>query len=168
MRPRLLLISFVAAVGITACSQAVSSNSAANPLASIATSESRWTANFRSVNNARSTLTDTTREKSFGSAEWRPGPTATQSKIDISFTYGGVERELTWGILFGNCGSASLPVVPTSNFPELELTGVGSTKTNATINLEFPTSGTYHIDIYRDRTGSSESIVACGNLKYSR
>jgi hypothetical protein len=136
-------------------------------MASIATSESRWTGNFRSVNNARSTLTDTTREKSFGSAEWRPGPTSTQSTIDLSFTYGGMERELTWGILFGNCGAASLPVVPTSNFPELELSGVGSTKTNATINLEFPTSGTYHIDIYRDRSGSPESLVACGNLKYS-
>jgi hypothetical protein len=54
-----------------------------------------------------------------------------------------------------------------SILPELELNGVGAVKLTATLNTEMPKSGTYHIDIYRDRSGDVETLVACSNLKYS-
>jgi hypothetical protein len=168
-RQRAFLTSLVIFLGVVACSQTVANTGGPKTAASasVTTDKARWTGNFRSIGGERASLTDTTREKSYGTVRWTPSAVPTQSVIDLSFNYGGTERELSWSILLGACGAATLPVVPMSILPELELNGVGAVKLTATLNTEMPTSGTYHIDIYRDRTGDVETLVACSNLKYS-
>jgi hypothetical protein len=57
--------------------------------------------------------------------------------------------------------------MPLSNFPELNVGGAGRAQVVATLPVELPTSGAYHVEVYRDRQGGAESVVGCGNLKYS-
>lgn len=128
----------------------------------------KWTSTLQPVNQFRFNAADSTRDRSYGSAQWGPGTTPMESRINLVFTYAGAERGLTWAILFGRCGNESLPVVPTATFPELDVSGGGRAQLNATISIEVPTSGTYHIEIYKDRTGGSDSMVACGNFRYAR
>lgn len=155
-------------LGITACSHTVPSEAATNPPTSVSSSDApRWTASIhQSVGQNRFSVPDSTHDRSFGSAEWSRSDRPTLSSVNLVFAYGGAERELSWAILFGSCGSASLPVIPMSSFPELDVSSGGRGQVNATLSLEFPTSGTYHIDIYKDRRGGAESLVGCGNLKY--
>jgi hypothetical protein len=155
------------ALGLTACSQTVPMNGAAEPAASVSSlREPGWTASIKSVTESHFNVADSTRDRSYGSAQWSRGDRPTLSRVNLAFSYGGTERELSWAILFGSCGTASLPLIPISNFPELEVGGGGHAQVDATLSLELPTSGTYHIDIYRDRRGGAESLVGCGNLKY--
>lgn len=155
------------ALGITACSHTVPIEGAAQPAASVSSSrEPKWTTSIKSVDQNRFNVADSTRDRSYGSAHWSRGDAPTRSRVNLVFAYAGPERDLSWAILFGSCGSASLPVIPRSIFPELDVSGGGSAKVSATLSLEFPTSGTYHIDIYKDRQGGAESLVGCGDLKY--
>jgi len=103
----------------------------------------------------------------FGSASWRQGETATLSVVDLTFTYGGMERELAWGIFVGRCRSASVPIVPISSFPEIEFTGGGAARVEAQLSFELPRTGQYHLNVYKDRSAEESSIVACGDFKYS-
>ena len=131
--------------------------------------EPRWTASIQSVKEDRINVApDSVREKSFGSAQWTRGSGPTLSIINLTFSYSGPERDLAWAILFGPCGSASLPLIPMSNFPELNVNTGGRAQVNATLSVELPASGTFHIDIYKDRAGAVESVVACGNLRQGR
>ena len=129
----------------------------------------KWSASVQSVREDRINISpDSVREKSFGSAQWTPGAGPTQSNVNLTFTYTGPERDLSWAILFGTCGIASLPVVPLSTFPELNVAGNGRGQINGTIAIDLPVTGTFHVDIYKDRTGSLESVVACGNMRFSQ
>jgi len=103
-----------------------------------------------------------------GSLTWTHGATPDLSNATIDFTYSGTERELTWGIFFGPCGNASLPVVSLSVFPELEMSSGGHTQVVAALPTELPLTGAFHVEVFRDRTGDPETSVACGNLKFSR
>ena len=129
----------------------------------------KWSASVQSVREDRiNTAPDSVREKSFGTVQWTPGAGPTMSNVNLTFSYTGPERDLSWAILYGTCGSASLPVVPLATFPELNVGGNGRGQVNGTIAIEFPVRGTYHVDIYKDRTGSLEAVVACGNMRYSQ
>ena len=158
----------IAAIGITACSNAVPVTGAPGPAALVASSgEPRWTTVIQQVAQSRFNAPDSSRDRSYGSAEWTRGSGPAESKVNLAFTYSGPERDLSWAILFGRCGSATLTLVPKSSFPELEVAGGGKAQLNATLSVELPTSGIYHIDIYKDRTGGAESLIGCGNFKYS-
>jgi hypothetical protein len=130
----------------------------------------RWSASVKMVHEDRvNESVDSVRGigTSSGSATWRQGETPTLSVVDLTFTYGGTERELAWGIFLGRCRSASMAIVPISSFPEIELTGGGAVRVQAQLSFELPKSGQYHLNVYRDRSGEESSIVACGDFKYS-
>ncbi|MDQ3243089.1 MAG: hypothetical protein M3Q09_05140, partial [Gemmatimonadota bacterium] len=59
------------------------------------------------------------------------------------------------------------PVIPINNFPELQIGGGGRAQTTADLPFEFPTQGTYHINIYRERQQNLAGLLACGNLRVS-
>ena len=153
------------ALGVTACSGAVPVQGAADPASASSSDGPRWTATIQTVRQDRFNHPDSIRDKSYGSAQWARGDGPAQSKVNLVFTYAGSERDLSWAILFGNCGTASLPVIPRSSFPELDVSGGGSARVSAALAVELPTSGAYHIDIYKNRHGGAESVVGCGDLK---
>jgi len=168
-----LMVSLVASIGVAACS------ANAPPNSSIATANSvgpapqpRWTGNIRAIVIDKLNESDSTSSQrnygSRGSLTWTTGATPALSNATIDFTYSGSERELTWGIFFGPCGNASLPVVSLSVFPELDMSSGGHTQVVAALSYELPLTGAFHVEVFRDRTGDPETSVACGNLKFNR
>ena len=171
MRQKLLLSAVgTGLIGILAgCAQNASGGSAPSPSSSQSTSGNapRWTANIQSVTQNRGAVEQTTRDKSYGSATWGPGESGSLSKVEVVYTYTGSEKFLSWAILPGSCGTGSLPVLPMANFPEINVGGGGRGQVTAQIPLDLPMSGSYHIDIYRDRRASMDNLVACGNMKFA-
>jgi hypothetical protein len=168
-----LLILLVASLGLAACS------TNAPPNGSIATAHSmdqppqpRWTGNLRATIIDKLNESDTASSQrnygSRGSVVWTYGSTAALSNATMDFTYSGSERALTWGIFFGPCGNASLPIVSLSTFPELEMSSGGHTRVIAALSYELPLTGAFHVEVFKDRTGDPETSVACGNLKFNR
>lgn len=168
MRLSILVLAFGAtSLGTVGCSHSTPATDAGQPLSAISSSAGpRWTTRFRSVAPSSLDRGDSTRHTSYGTAEWTPGSAKPLSNIHLKFSYTGSENDLSWAILYGTCGTASLPVIPMSNFPEIDLRAGGNAEINASLTLEFPFSGTYHAEIYKDRIGGAEAVVACGDLKY--
>ena len=170
MNQRIFLATLGAGVfGLAACAHSVPVEGTATPSTSVsATGAGHWTARIASVTQNRADVAQSTRDNSYGSAEWTQGAGPTLSSVNLVFTYAGAERDLTWALISGSCGVAALPLIPLSNFPELSVGSSGRAQVTATLPIDLPTTGTYHIDVYRDRSGGPESLVACGNLRYSR
>ncbi len=167
-RVKFLVMSLVTALSVAACA----SNAAPNQ--SIATAkvvgeepQPRWSGNIRASVTDRLSG-DSTRERMGGSLVWTPGATPSLSRASLEFSYSGSARELTWGIYYGPCGNASLPIVTLSDFPELEMSSGGRTQVVASISAELPTTGAFHVEIFKDRSGDPEYSIACGNLKFTR
>lgn len=171
MKHRMLLSALgTGAIGIlAACAQNTPVAGAPDPSMSVgATGAARWTANLQSVTQNRGQVAQTTRDRSYGSATWTVGDAAALSSVSIVFTYTGDEKFLAWAILPGACGTGALPVLPMANFPEINVGGGGRGQVTASLPIELPANGAYHIDIYRDRRPSVENLVACGTLKFAR
>ena len=170
MKYGILMIALgTAALMSAGCSHNAPADGTRQPLSAISSDAGpRWTTRFRSVAPTHLDSGDSTRHSSYGTAEWSPGNARASSTLHVKFTYSGPEQDLSWAILYGTCGTASLPVIPLSNFPELDLSAGGNVEVDATLTLEFPLSGTYHAEIYKDRIGGEEAVVACGDLKYVR
>ncbi len=172
MRQKFFIAAFGAgAVGLIAgCAQSTPVDGAPTPSASASAggaAGARWTANIQSVTQSRGEVVQTTRDRSYGNATWMHGAAPSLSNIDLVFTYTGQERTLSWAILPGSCGTPALPVIPMSNFPEMNVGGGGRAQVTASLPIVLPEGGTYHIDVYRDRRGGTDALIACGNMRYA-
>jgi len=170
MKQRMFVATLSAgALALTACAHTVPVEAGATPSASvsIAPGGGRWNARISSVTQNRGDVAQSTRDKSYGSADWTRGAGPTLSTVNLTFTYAGVERDLNWALIAGSCGMAALPLIPLANFPELNIGSGGRAQVTATLPIDLPATGTYHVDIYKDRTGGAESLVGCGNFKYN-
>jgi hypothetical protein len=127
---------------------------------------SRWTARVQGVTQSRGDVAQSTRDRSYGDFTWTQGASPSLSNVNLVFTYAGQERFLNWAIVAGSCGSPALPIIPMSNFPELNVGSSGRSQVQGSIPVVLPTTGVYHVDIYRSRQASVDALVACGNLKY--
>jgi hypothetical protein len=160
MRMKRALFPSIAAVMIASvgCSATGGGTQAANSAAAVLTGVPTWTANIRGVAQSRFNAPDSTRVHSYGSARWTPGNSSTLSVVNVAFAYDGPEHFLSWAILFGGCGTASLPLETLSSFPEIDVSSGGRGVVNATLFIEFPESGTYHVEIYKDRRGGPRIV----------
>jgi hypothetical protein len=160
---------FAAFAGAAAC--ASNQGSASTPVATARElgelPQPKWVASIR-ANVTDRLAADSTRERMNGSLVWMPSGSPDMSTARIEFAYTGSARELTWGIFFGPCGNASLPVVTLSDFPELEMSSGGRTQLVASVSTELPTTGAFHVEIFKDRSGLPEFSIACGNMRFSR
>lgn len=173
MRHRMLLTTIsVAAMTATGCSHSAPVSSAPSASAGVSATarpgyEPKWSAVIRAVTQNKFSAPDSTRNTNYGSIQWSRGDIPSRTNVNLTYNYAGSERDLSWAILFGNCGAATVPLMPLSNFPELEVTA-GQASFNSVLSLELPVSGEYHIEIYKDRRGTDDSIVGCGNFKRTR
>ena len=170
MKQRMFVATLSAgALALTACAHTVPVEGGATPASSVSTSTGggRWTARIASVTQNRGDVAQSTRDKSYGSADWIRGASPTLSTVNLTFTYAGQERDLNWALIAGSCGMAALPLIPLANFPELNIGSGGRAQVTASLPIDLPQSGTYHVDIYRDRSGDPTSLVGCGNFKFS-
>ncbi|HVF41110.1 MAG TPA: hypothetical protein VM939_14505 [Gemmatimonadaceae bacterium] len=154
------------ALGLAACAPKTPAEGGAEPVRTSASAPAAgWTANIQSVTQSRSDIGQSARARSYGTATVSRAVSNNLTRVSVIFNHSGSDRFLNWGIYPGTCGSPSLPVIPTNNFPELQIGGGGRAQTTADIPFEFPTTGNYHINIYRERQQNLEGLLACGNLR---
>jgi hypothetical protein len=169
MKQKILFTALAAgAFGMLAgCAKTSSVEGSPSPNVAVAPGENaRWTGRIQGVTQSRGDVAQSTRDRSYGDFTWSHGPSQSITNVNLVFNYAGQERFLSWAIIAGSCGSPSLPIVPMSNFPELNIGTGGRTQVNGTIPVELPTTGQYHVDIYRSRQQSVDALVACGTLKF--
>lgn len=170
MKQRMFVATLSAgALALTACAHNVPVEGASTPAASVSASSGagRWNARITSVMQNRGDVAQSTRDNSYGSADWTRGAGPTISTVNLTFTYAGQERDLNWALIAGSCGMAALPLIPLANFPSLNVGSGGRAQVTATLPIELPASGTFHVDVYKDRSGDPSSLVGCGNFRYS-
>ena len=153
---------------VAACAQkSASSEAGGSPSPNVVAGENaKWTANIQSVTQSRGDVAQSTRDRSYGTLTWSRGAGPSLTNIALVFNYTGQERFLSWAIVAGSCGTPALPVIPMSNFPELSVGGGGRAQVNGSLPLDLPTNGSYHVDVYRNRQGGMDALVACGNMKF--
>jgi hypothetical protein len=151
-----------------ACATSTKVESAPSPSASISTSGTvtRWSGNISAVLESNSDVRQSSRGNGYGTAQLAPGDSPSSTAVTVIYSSGGTsDRYLNWAVLPGRCGSGSVPLLPISNFPELQVGGDGRSQVAVTLPFEFPTRGDYHINIYHERQSTLDQVVACGNLR---
>jgi hypothetical protein len=127
-----------------------------------------WSGNISAVLESNSDLRQSSRGNGYGTAQMTRGENASTTRVNITYSSGGTtDRYLNWAVLPGRCGSGSVPLLPISNFPELQVGGDGRAQVNALLPFELPLRGDYHINIYHERQQTLDQVVACGNLRAS-
>jgi hypothetical protein len=127
-----------------------------------------WTGRLQAVTQNRGDVAQSTRDRSYGEFNWMVGASPSLSNFNLVFNYAGQERFLSWAIVAGSCGSPALPILPMGSFPELNVGSGGNAQSTGSLALDLPTTGGYHVDIYRGRQQSMDALVGCGNLKFVR
>jgi hypothetical protein len=169
MKHKLLCAALtVGVIGTAAgCAKTSSADQSPSPSMNVPAGENaRWTGRIQSVTQSRGDVAQSTRDRSYGDFTWSHGMSPSLSNVNLTFNYAGQERFLSWAIVSGNCGQPSLPILPMSNFPELNIGSGGRVQVTSSIPTELPSTGSYHVDIYRSRQQSVDALIACGNLKY--
>lgn len=167
-RTNLLVLSIGA--GLVACAPAGTPvDSSVQPVRTDGVGTSgALSANIQSVQESRSDIRQSSRGRSYGSSTLTAASSNNLTNVNVVFTHNSSERFLSWAILAGACGSPAAPLLPSSSFPELQVGSGGRSEVTAALPIEFPASGTYHINIYRERNQSRESLIACGNYRRGR
>jgi hypothetical protein len=152
----------------TGCPSSGSGTAGSAPTPNVeATETAHWSTNIQPVMQSRGDVAQSTRDKSYGNLTWSHGASPSLSNFNIVFNYAGQERFLSWAIAAGSCGTPALPILPASNFPELNVGSGGRSQSNGSLSVELPINGAYHVDVYRSRTQGMDTLVGCGNLKFS-
>ena len=72
-----------------------------------------------------------------------------------------------WAIAPGACRSGTIPLMPVNSFPLLRIVN-GRGELDRTLSLTFPTSGTYHVNIYSNDGSDESGVLSCADLTLER
>lgn len=169
------------AAGVTGCAKTVPVDNPQPDRASRATvattTAPRWTATLNPVQERTGDLRQTATNRSRGSFTMTEGDRPGWSHVSLQFSGnsgGAASSAVAWAILPGSCGSDTAPVLPVSAFPLIELGGGGSGTVKSQIHVDFPRTGSYHVNVYRGggtinrESTSIAGVITCGNMKYQR
>jgi hypothetical protein len=156
--------------GVVACAKTPMVETAPSPSPSQGVSAAgevvSWSGNITAVLESNSDVRQSARGNGYGTVQMTRGDNASTTRVNVIYSAAGsTDRYLNWAILPGRCGSGSVPVLPISNFPELQIGGDGRAQVNVTLPFEFPGRGDYHINIYHERQQTLDQVIACGNMR---
>lgn len=157
-------------LGVIACAKTTTVETAPSPSKGVsATGEVvSWSGNITAVFESNSDVRQSSRGNGYGTVQMTRGENMTTTRVNVVYTSAGsTDHSLNWAVLPGRCGNGSVPLLPISAFPELQVGGDGRAQINVTLPFEFPTRGDYHINVYHERQSTLDQVIACGNLRSS-
>ncbi|HEY8164078.1 MAG TPA: hypothetical protein VIF83_00855 [Gemmatimonadaceae bacterium] len=160
----------VAAAAFSGCAKPVpvEGSQAPAPTASVSSGAvTRWSGNFVGVTEARSDVRQAQRGNNYGTVTITAADSPRRTRVSLQFSTNSDARFLSWAVLPERCGSSGLAVLPVSSFPELQVGSDGRAQLTAEIPWDLPTSGAYHVNIYKERRSTLDAVVACANLRPS-
>lgn len=88
-------------------------------------------------------------------------PNTSKAVIHISnATQGGIHP---WQLRSGHCGTDGQILGDQSAYPDLKVDKDGTAQGGANLNIPFPTSGAYSLQVLASRSNLG-TVIACGNL----
>lgn len=72
-----------------------------------------------------------------------------------------------WAIAQGDCHNGALPVAPVSAFPDLNISNDRG-ELDADVAVDLPTSGRYHLNVYKSESTDEADVFTCAPLQMSR
>lgn len=123
----------------------------------------RWQGTLQATQGRTGMAAPTAQNKTTGSVSLtETGPDRTRVRMIVS-TPLSASTALEWAILPGRCGSGTLPIAVVSRFPAIEISNNGRGELDQEIQLALPTSGTFHVNVYRGGT-QLNNVITCANL----
>ena len=89
---------------------------------------------------------------------------SSRSHINITLSSPNANQSVSWALLTDRCGTGTVPVLPVNNFQPLDVGSGGRAEGSTTIPFSFPTSGTFHLDIYAGTRATLSDVIACADL----
>lgn len=159
-------ISAALSAALLGCATATPSPATEGSQASISSGPGSWSGIISAVTESSSQVRQPGRGTGYGSVTMSAAASRGQTQLSLTYTDSGVSnRYLNWAVLPGRCGSGSFPLIPISNFPELQVAGNGRAETTVSLPFELPTQGDYHVNIYQERRSTLDAVIACATLK---
>ena len=90
-------------------------------------------------------------------------PTTLTATIDLNDVPTSMS-DAHWALIAGSCGSDAIPVMTVSQFPMLTV-GNSRGHVHADVSLALPTTGSYHVNVYRTNGADESDVLACANLR---
>jgi hypothetical protein len=126
----------------------------------------RWQGAFQPQQQQTGTVAATGTNRLYGNVTLTPGDQgANYSRIQLTLSATETSVQYRWAALPGRCGTPSLPLLAYDQFPPLEVTSSGRASLDHQLPLTFPTSGAYHVNVFRPGGYDRAYVVACANLR---
>ncbi|HEY5219769.1 MAG TPA: hypothetical protein VIJ16_08165 [Gemmatimonadaceae bacterium] len=129
----------------------------------------QWSGNFRATEQQTSDIAIHMRNQASGNVVITA---ANASQIRVRIQAGLPDNNpvrLAWDIASGGCGADAIPLLAVAQFPQLPMSN-GRGTLDELISVAFPTTGTYHVNVFKENTdGSDQSdVLACADLSLAR
>ena len=126
---------------------------------------SRWSGNFQPQQQLSGSVEATGSARMFGTVSLSPVSDPNRTRITLMINSPVGNTTLKWAVFPGRCGSPSLPVMAVDRFPPLEFSANGRGQLDVELALTYPTSGTYHVAVFRGNGTDASDTIACANLR---
>jgi hypothetical protein len=159
----------VTALALAGCAKSVpvEGAQAPAPVSTEAAGTSRWSGSFVAVTEARSDVRQAARGNNYGTITITGADSPRRTRVSLTYSTSSDVRFLSWAVLPDRCGSAGLPVLPITSFPDLQVGSDGRAQLTTELPFDLPTTGSYHVNIYKERRATLDAVVACANLRPS-
>jgi hypothetical protein len=163
---------FALAAAVTlALSAACASNSQSNggsssgALTNLGPAMLQWSGSFRpSQQAAGDALAPRGRNSTTGTVVLRAStPTTLNATIDLNDVPASM-NDAHWALIAGSCGSNAIPVMTVNEFPVMTVSS-SRAHVKADISIALPTTGSYHVNVYRSNGADESDVLTCANLK---
>jgi hypothetical protein len=98
-----------------------------------------------------------------GAAWMAPGGSADETRVEISIQNAVPGGRHPWHVHQGRCGSAGAILGSADQYGILEIDDKGKASRSATLEVSFPRSGEYLVDVHASPSNLG-TIISCGNL----
>ena len=172
MHPSRFLAPALSCVALLACATTPSAkpdpSSDAGRTEAIIAAANRWTGTFNPTQSYAASAVTTTRQKAFGNIELRVSPNRPSvSHVNLTVSV-PVEPNLTnlgWAIHPGSCGSGTPAMMAAGTFPTIVLSANGRGTVDDDIAFTVPTTGSYHVNVFRGNGTQLTDVITCANLR---
>ena len=162
------VLSVAAAACATAPAPTPAPNSDAARTEAVLAGANQWTGTFNPTQSHNANAVNTTRQKAYGTVELTVAPnrpSISHVRLTVSVPVEPGMNTLGWAIHPGGCGSGTPPMMAPGAFPTNLLSANGRGTIDDDISFTVPTSGNYHVNIFRGTGTQLSDVITCATLR---
>lgn len=156
-------ISAVSACASTPAVESAPQSSDATPASVAGDAPVSWRGTLQATQQRTGNAVPTSQHKSTGTISLtQTSPGRTRVRLVVSTPIAS-STALQWAIAPGRCGSGNMAIAVVSSFPVVEISNNGRGELDMTMQLDLPTSGSFHANVFSGGT-QLNNVITCANL----